>query len=406
MTPTAVSSALSTQLIRARRLTDGLFGQVRPEAWLERPIPERHRLLFYVGHLEAFDWGQIGRSGLGRGPVSSELDQLFAFGIDPAVGQLPVDRPGDWPSVEATRAYVRSARSQLDAAIENAPKEALHIALEHRLMHAETLTYMLHNLPRAGRFVSSAGPTSSGPSPDLAMIEIPAGTVTLGRRSGDGFGWDNEFARHARHVPAFAMSRYKITNGQYLDFVRAGGPAPHYWSERHGQRFYRGMSAEHELPLDWPVYLSQNQAGAYARWIGKSLPSEAQFHRAAFGTKEGLERAYPWGEDPPEAVHGNFGFSRPDLVSVTATPGGDSAWGLSQLVGNGWEWSRSPFEPFPGFQPFPSYPGYSADFFDGDHFVLKGGSCATDALLLRSTFRNWFRRDYVYAYATFRVVED
>jgi iron(II)-dependent oxidoreductase len=108
----------------------------------------------------------------------------------------------------------------------------------------------------------------------------------------------------------------------------------------------------------------------------------------------------------PGTEHGNFDFRYPDLLPVTATPAGDSAFGVSQLVGNGWEWTSSVFEPFPGFQPDPSYPGYSADFFDGDHYVLKGGSCATDALLLRSSFRNWFRHQYSYAYTTFRIVEN
>jgi len=90
---------------------------------------------------------------------------------------------------------------------------------------------------------------------------------------------------------------------------------------------------------------------------------------------------------------------------VTATMGGDSAFGIAQLVGNGWEWTSTPFEPFPGFQPFPFYPGYSARFFDGQHYVLKGASPRTPAALLRRSFRNWFRPNYPYVYAGFRCVE-
>ena len=71
-----------------------------------------------------------------------------------------------------------------------------------------------------------------------------------------------------------------------------------------------------------------------------------------------------------------------DPIPVTATPLGDSAFGISQLVGNGWEWTSTVFQPFPGFQPFPFYPGYSARFFDGDHYVLKGASSRTDEVLL------------------------
>jgi formylglycine-generating enzyme required for sulfatase activity len=239
------------------------------------------------------------------------------------------------------------------------------------------------------------------------MIHIPSGRVTLGRKPDDGeFGWDNEYGQHSLQVTDFAISKYKVTNAQYLEFVQQGGPIPHYWFGRGGRWFYRGMIAETPLPPDWPVYVSYNQASAYAAWAGKSLPSEEQYHRAAFGTPTAEERRYPWGNDPPRAAHGNFNFANPDAVSVAAAPAGDSAFGVSQMVGNGWEWTRTVFHPFPGFKPFASYPGYSANFFDGRHYVLKGASCATDSLLIRSSFRNWFRAHYPYAYATFRLVEE
>ena len=79
---------------------------------------------------------------------------------------------------------------------------------------------------------------------------------------------------------------------------------------------------------------------------------------------------------------------------------------MADLVGNGWEWTGSLFEPFDGFAPYPYYPGYSANFFDGQHFVMKGGSPLTAACMLRRTFRNWFQPRYPYIYATFRLVEN
>ena len=84
------------------------------------------------------------------------------------------------------------------------------------------------------------------------------------------------------------------------------------------------------------------------------------------------------------------------------SPAGASAWGVHDLVGNGWEWTETVFAPFPDFRVIPSYPEYSAHFFDGQHFVMKGASTATAHELLRPTFRNWFRRRYPYMYATFR----
>jgi formylglycine-generating enzyme required for sulfatase activity len=136
------------------------------------------------------------------------------------------------------------------------------------------------------------------------------------------------------------------------------------------------------------------------------LPTEAQFHRAAYGTPSGEERPYPWGDEPPDQRHGNFDFRHWDPIPITASPLGDSAFGVSQLVGNGWEWTATPFQPFPGFQPFSFYPGYSAPFFDGDHYVLKGASPRTAARLVRRSFRNWFRSGYPHVYAGFRCVDN
>ena len=159
------------------------------------------------------------------------------------------------------------------------------------------------------------------------------------------------------------------------------------------------------LPPEWPVYVSHAEAEAYARWKGRRLPTEAEYHRAAFGTPSGEEQSYPWGETPPGAEHGNFDFARFDPVPVGSAPVGGSAWGVQDLVGNGWEWTSTVFAPFPGFEPMASYPEYSADFFDGQHYVMKGASTATAKELIRRSFRNWFRPNYPYVYAAFRTVK-
>jgi formylglycine-generating enzyme required for sulfatase activity len=157
------------------------------------------------------------------------------------------------------------------------------------------------------------------------------------------------------------------------------------------------------LPMSWPVYVSQAEASAYAAWLGDRLPTEAQFQRAPYGSTSG-ERPHPWGSAAPSPAHGVFDFRARDPHPAGSHPAGSSAWGVEDLVGNGWEWTRTPFGPFPGFHAMASYPEYSADFFDGQHFVIKRASPATARELLRPTFRNWFRARYPYVYATFRCV--
>ena len=159
------------------------------------------------------------------------------------------------------------------------------------------------------------------------------------------------------------------------------------------------------LPKTWPVYVTHAQATAYAAWHGGRLMTEPEYHRAAFGTPEGEERAFPWGAEIPDPErHGNFGFRRFDPESVGSSPEGASAWGINDLIGNGWEWTSTPFRPFAGFEPMASYPQYSSDFFDDAHFVMKGASPVTAAPLIRRSFRNWYRPEYPFVYATFRLV--
>jgi iron(II)-dependent oxidoreductase len=393
------------ELAAARAQTDLLFEHLIPEAIYDRPVSERHRLIFYLGHLEAFDWNQVCRGALDLPSFNPSFDRLFAFGIDPPEGKAPVDTPSDWPSVAEVERYNTRVRVEVDRAVATAPEQILRVAIEHRWMHAETLAYLLHNLPLDSMAAPAHGRKSSCPPPRPRMIEIPRGAATLGRPEGDGFGWDNEFREHPVEVEPFSISKYKVSNGDYLEFVREGGDPPPFWIRRGEEWNLRAMFEEVALPFDHPVYATWNGAHAYAKWRGKRLPTEAEFHRAAFGTPSGAERNYPWGAEAPTTAAGNFDFRSWDTEPVTASRDGDSAFGVSQLAGNGWEWTSSLFAPFPGFEPFPFYPGYSADFFDGAHYVMKGASPRTAAALLRRSFRNWFRPNYPYMYAGFRLVE-
>jgi ergothioneine biosynthesis protein EgtB len=423
---------LRQQFAQARLETDRLFQMLAPEAMYERPIAERHRVIFYLGHLEAFDWNMIASTSFELPSLNSKFDRLFEFGIDPVDGKLPDDRPADWPSVDEVLAYNNRVRSTIDDLLDDAVFEdssrrflndgqIFRVAIEHRLMHAETLAYMFHwldyGLKRAavgavydrpgGPRSASAIARSPKDRPPL-QCQIPAGYADLGQQP-EIFGWDNEFRAHSSFVPEFSIDAFNVTNADFLEFVRAGGYEhrplwgeedwnwvqsagiwhPKFWVSRGEHWFYRTMFEEIPLPLTWPAYVSQAEASAYARWKNKSLPTEAQYHRAAFGS----------------LPVGNFGFKSWSPAPVGEVPDGVSAYGVYDLVGNGWEWTSTPFAPFEGFEPFPFYPGYSANFFDGKHFVLKGASPRTAAQLARKSFRNWFQPHYPNVYATFRCVQ-
>jgi gamma-glutamyl hercynylcysteine S-oxide synthase len=432
--------ALSDWYRRNRRRSRALFDLLRPEAYYARPISLRHPIVFYEGHLPAFSLNTLVKRGLGRPGIDEGLERLFARGIDPEDEQAASrTRRTEWPSRDEVQQFADRCDALILDALAHAPidqpghpllhdAEAVYTILEHEAMHQETLLYMWHQLSyEMKQAPAPEAPDTTGTTPRPSRANVPAGRATLGARRGDiPFGWDNELSTLIVDVPAFAIDVHNVTNEQFMAFVDAGAyrdpqwwapdafawlqhegmEHPRFWIRREGAWVWRGMFGDIDLPPAWPVYVSQVEAEAYARWRGGRLPTEAEYHRAAFGEPSGRERAYPWGDATPDASRGQFDFASWNPVAVGKHPDGASAWGVHDLMGNGWEWTSTPFAPFPGFSPMPSYPEYSADFFDGQHVVMKGASPATATELLRRSFRNWFRPNYPYVYGTFRLITD
>ncbi|MGH9862915.1 MAG: SUMF1/EgtB/PvdO family nonheme iron enzyme, partial [Candidatus Acidiferrales bacterium] len=364
-TEEALRVSLRARLAQGRRRTDELFALLRPPALYDRPIPEWHRIVFYLGHYEIFDWNLICRDAAGQDSAQPEFDELFRIGF-PAANDRRTDPPGDWPSEDVIRRANQRWRADVDACLDTvsffSPPHpyfrqgyAFQYAIEHRLMHAETLTYKLHCLPLESMIPPPHKLELSAPVVKRRQIAIPAGRATLGleRAENNVFGWDNEYEGHTVDVPAFAIDSHNVTNADFLAFVRVGGyrerslwsEADWTWKEAQGLEHplfwvrcgdawhYRTLFEEIPLPLAWPVFVTQAEAAAYARWAGKSLPSEAQFHRAAYGTRDGRERLFPWGDEWPAAQHGNFDFQHWAPVPVGSHPAGTSAFGVADLVG-------------------------------------------------------------------------
>jgi len=422
---------------RNRHRSRALFDLLVDEAYYSQPIALRHPIVFYEGHLPAFSFNTLIKRALGRPSIDERLERLFARGIDPSDVDAAASTRHQWPARAEVQAFADEADRQVLAALtEDLDRpghplldhcEAAFAILEHEAMHQETLLYMWHRLPfDQKRRPAAYRPRVEGQAPPDEWLDIAPGRATLGVNRGSiPFGWDNEFAACSTDVNGFSIGRHDITNAAFLEFVNAGGYTtealwrpddwtwvqqervrhPLFWEPASDVWHWRGMFDLVPLPLSWPVYVSQAEAAAFARWRGARLPTEAEFQRAAYGTPHGDERRHPWGDAEPSTRHGVFDFSSWDPEPAGSHPEGRSAWGADDLVGNGWEWTSTPFAPFPGFRAMHSYPEYSADFFDGDHVVIKGASPATARELLRATFRNWFRSRYPYVYATFRLVK-
>lgn len=446
MTPLAASTALDRAALldwyrRNRERSAALFDLLTDDAYYSRPIALRHPIVFYEGHLPAFSFNTLVKRGLGRPSIDAALETLFARGIDPHESQASQDDAAAararWPSRDSVRQFAAEADRQVMDALATTEidrpgdplldgAEAAFCILEHEVMHQETLLYIWHRLPHhQKRRPEGYRPRTGGAAPVNDWITVPAGVARLGvNRGAVPFAWDNERDAHAVDVPGFSVQRHNITNADFLKFVEAGGYADRQWwrdadwawvehesiahplfweHDDQGRWQWRGMFENLPLPPAWPVYVSQAEANAYCAWHGGRLMSEPEFHRAAYGAPGG-DRPHPWGDAAPQPIHGAFDFEAWDPQPAGSHPLGASAWGVHDLVGNGWEWTATPFAPFAGFAAMPSYPEYSAEFFDGEHFVMKGASPATARELIRPSFRNWFRARYPYVYAAFRCV--
>lgn len=432
------------KLISAWARTDEIFAIVPDGELGAAPIVWRHPFIFYVGHLPAFSWNQVCGAILDWQSFNACFDDLFCRGIDPDVDtgecHWHPEVPEEWPTLAETATYRDRVREALldsaEAVFRSDSTDVMlqdgrvfQMILEHEFMHQETLTYMLQQLPVARKRRPRSLPRYCfGAAPDSRELAIPGGTARLGaRRQRVPFGWDNEFDQVLVEVPSFTIDSRPVTNQEYLEFVESDAyqerrfwrdedwrwkeleqkSRPTFWFRRQGSWCYQAMFDTLSLKQvgDWPVYVSLAEARAYAEWKGKRLPTEAEFHRAAYYGPDGRESAYPWGNATPTARHGNFDFVSWSPLPAGSRPAGASRWGALELVGNGWELTDTPFAPFPGFSPYiESYPDYSRDFFDGKHFVLKGASWATVGDLVRPGFRNWYQAHYPYVFAKFRCV--
>lgn len=297
------------------------------------------------------------------------------------------------------------------------------LAALHEEMHSEAFTYTRQTLGYAAPHVQGIDPVNAV-SNATGDAELPGGRFMLGATREAGFVFDNEKWAHEVTLRPYAMSRACVSNQEFRNFVEDGGYArrewwgvegwrwreaqavsqPVYWRQDAGVWIARRFDTWKPLAMNVAmVHANWYEADAYCRWAGRRLPSEAEWEYAAAAERAPGEpkRTYPWGEDPPDASRANLFGTHNRVIDVAALAAGESAWGCRQMIGNVWEWTHDAFQPYPGFVVDP-YKEYSQPWF-GNHKVLRGGSFATRASLIRNTWRNFYTPERRDIYAGFRT---
>jgi gamma-glutamyl hercynylcysteine S-oxide synthase len=423
LTPDCAIASLPKPYIRdafqeCRTQTLALFDKISEEAFYSQVHPDFSPIGWHFGHIAFTESLWLWERSAGEKCIFPQYRKLYA------ADGLPKSQRVELPSIEETRDYLDVVREKvfdyLEVADITTAEKIWFFLLQHESQHCETISIIWELIK-----TTTPNPHSPSPIPHFPicheMIKIPAGEFLMGSNAIDAL--DNEMSTHRVDLDTYFIDRYPVTCMDFRDFIQAGGyENAQYWSDAgwtwlHSETLKQANKQRIKQPLYWhddaawdnhPVCgVSYYEAEAYAKFVGKRLPTEAEWEKAArWDVQANISRKYPWGEEPTAEYCNCAGIIyKSQTTPVNAYPQGKSASGMYDALGNVWEWTSSWFDGYPGFTYYP-YTGYSQVYFDGEHRVLKGGSWGTRIWAMRSSFRNWYHPHVREIFAGFRCVRD
>ncbi len=405
---------------------------VNEQAYQQKPIALRHPLIFYFGHTATFFINKLLLAGLLNERINPKFEAMFSVGVDEMSWDDLNDAHYDWPTAAEVKHYRDQVRLAVEAVIQTAPL-ALPIdwrhpwwivvmGIEHERIHLETSSVLIRqqSLALVQRHAAWPACTRSGVAPQNELVVIPAGDVSLNKEQNAAeYGWDNEYGLHEAHVAEFQASRYLVSNGEFLNFVTAGGYStptfwsveglewksfaqathPTFWLRKDDSWCLRLMTEEIAMPWDWPAEVNYHEAKAFCQWKAQQtgfavrLPSEDEWYRMY-----DFAGVVAVAKDQVAAANIHLDHAA-SPCPVTSFRQGE----LYDVTGNVWQWTETPIYPFSGFAVHPLYDDFTTPTFDGRHNLIKGGSwisCGNEALY---SARYAFRRHF-FQHAGFRYV--
>jgi ergothioneine biosynthesis protein EgtB len=352
------------------------------------------------------------------------------------------------PTVAETKVYRTHIDEQMTRFIERVSDHdeaetimaIVRLGLEHEMQHQELLVYDIKHL-LCDQFDAPIAPAPRALETVSGMAEVEGGLFELGYGTGKDageppagmrglppFAFDNEKPQHRVFLQDFLIDRAPVSNGDYLEFINAGGyrdfrwwhsagwekvnqeqwRAPLYWEQHDVEWMVRDFAGLHRVAdrSNEPVsHVSFLEASAYAKWAGKRLPTEAEWEKAAsYSPALNSKQAFPWGEDEVGVHRANmFENGLWTVAPIGSFSEGQSAYGCQQMIGDAWEWTTSDYVPYPGFKS--EFDEYNDKWFVGQK-VLRGGSFATPRSHIRTTYRNFFYPHERWMIGGFRCAKD
>ena len=420
--------------LKTWEIDEKLYTQLKSDdIFYHRGDPLRHVILFYLGHTAVFYINKLMLAKIIDTRINPGFESIFAIGVDEMSWDDLNEKHYNWPPVAEVREYRNKAKEVILKLIDEMPLTMpitwenpfwiIMMGIEHQRIHLETSSVLIRQLPLdevvSGRFGERC--TESGAAPDNEMIAVAGAKLMLGKPENHPFyGWDNEYGKQEELVEDFSASKFLISNGEFLEFVNAGGyhtreywteegwnwcsykqaEMPLFWRKNGNDYSLRLVAEEIPMPWNWPAEVNYLEAKAYANWKTKTtgkthrLPTEAEWYRLY--EQAGLKDVMDWQQAP-----GNINleyFTSPCPVDTFAQ--GD----FYDVVGNVWQWTETPITGYSGFKVHPLYDDFSTPTFDGKHNLIKGGSWISTGNEATYHARYAFRRHF-YQHAGFRLVQ-
>ena len=417
--PTVDRGALIAGFTQVRGMTERLCEPLAADDFMLQAMPDVSPTKWHLAHVSwFFETFLLKRLLPGYRALNEEYEYLFNSYYNSVGPQY--FRPDRGLLSRPTVAEVFAYRSHVDEAVRTLIRVAgeddleeidtiVTLGVNHEQQHQELIvTDIKYNLsvnPLRPAYHHVLPPRGAA-APPLRWLEFEGGLASIGH-DGAGFAFDNEWPRHRTFLQPYRLGSRLVTNGEYMEFIGAGGyqdwrfwlsegwknvqthrwSSPLYWERRDGTWCSQTLAGLQKVDEHGPVsHVSYYEADAYARWAGLRLPTEEEWeHAAEFHRHRGclLER----------------GIHHP-----LPAPGQET--GLEQMIGDLWEWTRSPYGPYPGFRPLQGDLGEYNGKFMVNQMVLRGGSCATPTSHIRITYRNFFPPDARWQFSGIRLAED
>ena len=426
----ATKDTLKAALIEARSRTLSLVEGLSEKQLMGPVLSTVNPLRWEIAHVAYFHEYWVLRHLGGKKPVRADVDELFDSISIPHESRWQLPLPNLHDTFSYMNEVLQTELFQLDQIeLKKGKKYFYLLALFHEDMHDEAFTYTRQTLayPKPG-FIKESVPDPSEHPLMPEDIEVAGGNFLLGAERIGEFVFDNEKWAHQVKIAPFKISKFAVSNEEYLEFVEAGGyqnekywskaawlwrceknlKHPLYWRQDSDKRWYvrqfdqwKLLQAKHAV-----IHISWYEAQAFCKWANRRLPTEAEWEFAAACNPNEQEngitqkRLFPWGNELQNGCANTDSFNM-GPNDVDALPAGDSPLGCRQMIGNVWEWTDTTFQPYPGFSP-DWYAEYSRPLF-GITKVLRGGAWTSRVRMLRNTWRNYYGPDRNDVFAGFRT---